>query len=293
LESVRGDPDVEDVVPIVVQYIVLELGGRREFMLLVGYDPATGGGPWKLVDGGGDIGTDGLVLDQVTADRHSLEPGDEMDVLDKTLTIEGISGGTSSWMTGTMFVDFETGADILGTGGMAAFGLVDIAEGADPARVSSRLEEDTGLTVTPRPDVNENDIELYAAVFNGPLALMVGIAFLVGASLVGLTIHTATVERSKEYGALKAIGIGNRALYAIVLQQAGMASFFGLIAGVGMAFATKVALEAVAPQFLVAIGLDSIAQAVLVAVLMSAAASMLPTRTIASIDPAIAFRKGV
>lgn len=292
LDIARDDPDVQEVVPVVVQYVVLELGGRREFMLLVGFDPETGGGPWEMARGSSAIDDEGLVLDEVTADRHDLAPGDQMDVLGTRLAIHGISGGTSSWMTGTVFVTADTGSRILGTGGMPAFGLVSLVDGADPEQVASRVEDATGLTVTARTDMSANDIELYAAVFNGPLALMVGIAFLVGVSLVGLTIHTATVERTKEYGALKAIGIGNPALYAIVVKQAGLASAAGLVLGVLLTYVVKITLESFAPQFLVVIDAGMIARVGIIALAMSGLAALLPARAIARIDPAIAFRKG-
>jgi putative ABC transport system permease protein len=292
LDIVRADPDVREVVPVVVQYVVLELGGRREFMLLVGFDPETGGGPWEMARGSSAIDDEGLILDEVTANRHNLSPGDQMDVLGTRLTVRGVSGGTSSWMTGTLFVTADTGSRILGTGGMPAFGHVRLADGADPERVASRNEDATDMTITTRTDMSANDIELYAAVFNGPLALMVGIAFLVGVSLVGLTIHTATVERTKEYGALKAIGIGNSALYTIVAKQAGLASAAGLALGVALTYGVKIALESIAPQFLVVIDTSMIAQVAIVAFVMSGLAALLPARAIAQIDPAIAFRKG-
>ncbi len=292
LEKVRSDTAVEQVVPVIVQYVVLELGDRREFMLLVGFDPEIGGGPWQITEGSGSIDDREMVIDEVTAARHGLSPGDQMDVLGNNLMIQGLSGGTSSWMTGTAFVTANTGSRILGTGGESSFGLVKLASDASPDQVASRLEEATGLTVTTRQLMGANDIALYAAVFNGPLALMVGIAFLVGVSLVGLTIHTATVERSKEYGALKAIGIRNTALYTLVIIQAGISAATGLVVGVGFAFAVKFALEAVAPQFLVAIDSTMILEVAIVAAATSLLAALLPVRVIAQIDPAIAFRKG-
>ena len=293
LDRIAADPDIGSTTPVIVQYVVLELGGRREFMLLVGFDEEIGGGPWEMEEGRAEPSDDELVLDEVTASRHDLGPGSEVDVLGRTLTVAGMSGGTSSWMTGTLFVSFDTASALLGTGGAPSFGLLTVAEGSDPPSVARRLEDTTGLSVTEREAMNANDVRLYAAVLNGPLALMVGIAFLVGVSLVGLTIHAATVERSKEYGALKAIGIGNRTLFAVVLKQTGMATVAGLVVGVGLAFVAKAALESLAPQFLVDITGTSVASAVVAAVAMSLVAATLPVRALAKIDPLVAFRKGV
>ena len=45
--------------------------------------------------------------------------------------------------------------------------------------------------------------------------------------IVGLIIYTATVERQREYGVMKAIGAKNRVLYQVVLTQALFASISG------------------------------------------------------------------
>src|SRR3712207_8259794 len=43
--------------------------------------------------------------------------------------------------------------------------------------------------------------------------------FVVGTAIIGLIIYTATVEKTREYGILKAIGLSNRRLYSLVFQQ--------------------------------------------------------------------------
>ncbi len=47
----------------------------------------------------------------------------------------------------------------------------------------------------------------------------VGEYVVVGLSVAGLTIYTATVEKSREYGILKAEGSTNRFLYRVVIEQ--------------------------------------------------------------------------
>ena len=92
-----------------------------------------------------------------------------------------------------------------------------------------------------------------ARVYDAPIGLMVGIAFFVGVLVVGLVIYTATVERRREYGAVKAIGARNRTLYRVVTTQALIAAAAGALVGVGLAYGRGAALMAWRPQFLVAI----------------------------------------
>ena len=75
-----------------------------------------------------------------------------------------------------------------------------------------------------------------ARVYDAPIGLMVAIAFVVGVLVVGLVIYTATIERRREYGALKAIGARNRTLYGVVTTQAVIAAVAGAVAGIGLAY---------------------------------------------------------
>ena len=86
-----------------------------------------------------------------------------------------------------------------------------------------------GTEVLLKRDVIANDAKLLARVYDAPIGLMVAIAFVVGVLVVGLVIYTATIERRREYGALKAIGARNRILYRVVTIQALIAAVVGVV----------------------------------------------------------------
>src|SRR5512143_3676727 len=48
LESIRG---VDEVIPILSQFVILDLHGKKQPAYMVGYDPDKGGGPWVLSAG--------------------------------------------------------------------------------------------------------------------------------------------------------------------------------------------------------------------------------------------------
>lgn len=289
VERVDG---VRKVVPVIVQYVVLDLHQRKEFSLMIGFDRAKGGGPWQMREGRAAIGDREVIFDAVVAARHGIRVGDFLTILDKRLRVAGLSGGTSSWMTGTFFVTYDTASELLAARGNPSFLLVTLDPGTPRDKVARRIEHETKLTVTPRPQVDANDLALYARILSGPIRLMVVVAFLIGVTLVGLTIYTETVERTKEYGALKAIGMRNRRLYLVVLEQALISSVVGFVAGVGLAFGARALLARYAPQFLVSIDPISIAQLLAVAVAMGALSALVPARAVARIDPTAAFRRG-
>lgn len=285
--------DVDKVTPLFSSYAVLSPEGRREFSLIIGFDPAKGGGPWSLADGSSDINNDQVIVDKVIADRHDLKLGDRIDILGKDFKIAGLSTGTSSWMTGSFFITFDAASRLLSAKDTAAFLLVTVKNKSKIGAVEKKIAADLqDLTVTDKQVRSDNDIAIYASVFNGPLRLMVVIAFLIGVMLVGATIYTATVERAREYGMLKAIGIRNKSLYLVVFEQALIASLAGFALGVGLSFVAIYIINSLLPQFLILIEPLYVGEVLGVSLLISITSSYVPVRAIARIDPAIAFRRG-
>ncbi len=293
-KQVEKTAGVRKVIPIFSSYTVLELGGRREFSLLIGFDPDKGGGPWRIVEGTANINDDEVVFDKLVADRHGFKLGRRVRILGKDFKIAGLSRGTSSWMTGTFFVTFESASRLLAAGDSTGFLLVSAENKAGVEDLKSRLSSEfPDLTVTTKDERAKNDVALYAGVFNKPLQVMVIIAFLIGVMLVGATIYTATIERAREYGMMKAVGARNSTLYRVVFEQALIVAVVGFVLGVALSFLAKVVIAWFAPQFFVLIEWPYLAYVALIAVLIGIVASYVPVRTIAGIDPAVAFKRGM
>lgn len=290
IEKVSG---VKKVIPVLLSYAVLEFEDKRQFSLMIGFDPKQGGGPWQMSEGRADIADDEMIMDSVVARRHGLKVGDTVRVRGRTFTIVGLSGGTSSWMTGTFFLTFRAASELLIARDSTSFFLVSVDDKARADSVIRKIEGDArSVTVTEKEQVAENDVKLFAGVFSGPLRFMVIIAFLIGVMLVGLTIYTATVERAKEYGVLKAVGMRNWRLYLLVFEQALISSLVGFVFGVLLSFAARAIIGQFIPQFFILIDWLYILQVFGAALLISIFASYIPVRAVARIDPAIAFRKG-
>jgi ABC-type antimicrobial peptide transport system permease subunit len=136
-----------------------------------------------------------------------------------------------------------------------------------------------------------NDRNLFGRFFSAPVRLMVGIAFLVGTLIVGLVIYTATVEREREYGVLKAIGARNGVLFTAVGAQALYASFAGVIGGIALALGASQAIMSLRPQFLIVMLPGDVVGAGLVGLGMALAAALVPARLVGGLAPAEVFRR--
>jgi putative ABC transport system permease protein len=247
-ESVRG---VERVIPLLSQFIILDLHSKKQPAYMVGYEPGQGGGPWRISEGHEPDSKWEMVLDEVLAERHGLVIGDQVEVMGRDFIIVGLSHGTTSWMTSYLFVRKQDAEKIMLAPGATSFLLVATKDDANEGYVIGRLKRFSGINVLTKKEMAANDLKLFAKVFSAPLRLMVGISFLVGTMIVGLVIYTATVERQREYGVIKAIGGRNRFLYRVVLTQAFFASIAGSTAGILMASGAAQWIMNIRPQFLI------------------------------------------
>lgn len=289
LEAVRATPGVERAIPIVMQSAILELHDRKEVASLVGYDEAQGGGPWKLAAGRGPEADNEVVVDRVLADQHGISIGSALTILDQQFMVIGLSDDTSLWIGSYVFGRAEAVQAMLRAPGVWSAIFVTPAPGVSDADLVRAIDT-PGIEAFPKSDTIDADRKGIARIYDAPLGLMVGIAFVVGALVVGLVIYTATVERRREYGALKAIGMKNRTLYRLVTSQALIAAVAGGLLGVALAFGLAALLIALRPQFPIVIEPGAIATALAASLVMAVLAALAPARAIAGLAPAEVFR---
>ena len=282
---------VADVVPIVSRLVVLDLHGTKLASYLVGYDPRTGGGPWALSQGREPAADDEIVVDRSVASRHDLAVGDTVSVLGHDLRVVGVSRGATTWMLSYVFVRTSAAEALLRAPGIASYLLVRPADGVAAEGVRDRLRELPGMTAELKSTMVDNDRRYFTRFFTPPIRLMAAIAFLVGALVVGIVLYSATIERQREYGVLKAIGARGTMLYRVALVQAFVVTAAGAMLGVAIAAASAELIMEARPQFLIVYAPATIAAALAAAGAMALLATLLPARVIAATAPADVFRR--
>jgi len=289
LDAVRATPGVGRAVPIVFQSAILELHDRKEVASLIGYDASLGGGPWELAAGREPAADDEVVIDRVLADQHGIAVDSRIKILDGEFTVVGLSKGTSLWIGSYVFARAEAVQSLLRAPGVWSAVFVTPAAGTSDDEVRARISV-PGIEAYPKTDKIENDRKGIGRIYDAPLGLMVAIAFVVGVLVVGLVIYTATIERRREYGALKAIGMPNRTLYRLVAGQALIAAVAGGLLGAALAFALGALLMTLRPQFQVVIESGAVAAALGASLVMALLAALAPARAVAGLAPAEVFR---
>ena len=290
-ERVLRTEGVASAVPVLSSFVILELRGEKRSAYLVGFDPAVGGGPWRLA-AGRNVRSDGeVVVDRAFARRYDLPVGGTLDLMGGHFTIVGLSDGTTSWMTSFIFVRKSAAETLFSAPGMTSFLLVAPSPGTSDADLRTRLAALPGISAIANDEVAQNDVTVFSKVIGPPVRLMTGIAFLVGTLVVGLVLYSATVERRREYGVLKAIGAASRTLYGVALTQALIVTVAGAALGLALAVAEAQIVMELRPQFLVTFEVRTVAIGLAASALMAMLAVFLPARVIAGLAPADVFRR--
>lgn len=290
--TIERVPGVAEATPISQQYAMFRLHDRRVLTLLIGYDPGSPGGPWKLASGRAPSGADELVLDRVLASEHGLEVGSALEYRGERLQIVGLSSGTSGFMSPLAFVKRTTANALNRQRGTANFFLVRPEPGAAPEDLADTIGRTVpSVSALTREEVAANDRRLFVDPFSDPLLAMVVIAFAVAIIVIGLTVYSSTAERSREYATLKALGLPRRALFRLVAAQAAGLALAGTMLGLFLAAAAARGIAALAPKYLIAISVWGVVSIAAGALAMALVAALVPARFLARLDPASAFRR--
>jgi putative ABC transport system permease protein len=169
--------------------------------------------------------------------------------------------------------------------------LVRVKEGENPTAIARRIEEKTGLGAKTSDEFFWKTVNYY--LINTGIGINFGITvflgLIVGIGVAGQTFFTFTVENTKHFGALKAMGLSNPSLVGMVLLQAALVGLLGWGAGVGGAAMFSLAItERSVVAILITPHLLALSLIVTLATVLLAGGFSL--RRVLKIEPAIVFR---
>jgi putative ABC transport system permease protein len=291
-------PEVDIVSPLIVRPMEVHRAGDAPTdtfdIQLVGYDPQIGlGGPFRIIEGKSPPGPGEVVIDEETRSRYGVDIGGTVIRGTRTLTVVGISSGGDFVYTQTAFVTLDTAIDFLSLEPktLRTFLVITLANPSERDIMAARLENATpGVKyVTPEQFASETRDRILGNILPILIVVLV-VAFIVGLAVAGLTIYTATVEKSREYGILKAEGFTNPFLYRVVFEQSMITGFLGFALGAGLTLLIAPFAQDAVPQFVVYVRWQDILGIAGATILMALFAAYIPVRRIARIDPVTVFK---
>lgn len=225
------------------------------------------------------------------AGKAGVGVGGTLDVNGRKLTVARITSGGSAALTQFAFLNADDARAIFGMTGAVNFYLLSVTPGADVAAVGAAAAQ-----VLPHSEAHTSEqfagsiADVVEEGFLPVVGVLVGLGAIVGGAVIGLTTYTATIEKARDFGVLKALGASAMYLYQIVIVQSLIVGVLGSLLGPGVSAVAADLIQRQIPEFLTDLRWTDAGLVFAGALVMAIVASWVPVRRINSIDPAMVFR---
>lgn len=142
-------------------------------------------------------------------------------------------------------IPLQTMQNQLGGEGKASAFLIKVKDGYAPEKVAEALHN----TFSENQVLLTKDLEeLYMQgipAMNVFLNIFIGVAAVISALVILLTMYTTVTERTRQIGIMKSLGMSNAAIAWIIAQEALLITFGGILAGILLTILLKFVLTRV------------------------------------------------
>jgi putative ABC transport system permease protein len=221
----------------------------------------------------------------------SAEPGDRIEVNGRAGVIAGFFDGMDPHSP--YYYLYANIDDARSMTGFPQDRVTFVAVGLQPGqrvddvkrRLAARLAD---VTLLSRRELHDAEIRYF--LVRSPVGVVFGmgtvVAAVIGAAIVAVTLYSTVVDRTRDYGTLKAIGARGRDVIQLLLIQAWLFSLVGFLIGAAGFFLVRHAY----PTLPMAVTTSMIGGIALAALASCTLASMVAVRRVLALDPAIVFR---
>ena len=302
LYRVRSVPGVEWAVPF---YKGLGRAkapdGKFRTVILLGVDDATlVGAPRRMLAGSiYDLGRpDAAIIDQAGFmyffPGEPLQAGKTLQMNERRVLIVGVSDASAPFQSfPVLHTRYSQALGFVGRERtLLSFVLAKPAAGVSLEEICRRIEAATGLRARSTAEFSWDAFRFYLQNTGIPVnfGITVMIALIVGTVIPGQTFYIFTVENLKQFGALKAIGVTNRRIVAMILLQAAVVGATGYALGMGMAAAFFSTTVNYLPTRGIVFPWQVMVGIAVVVLFVVGLASLVSIRRVLVLEPAVVFR---
>jgi lipoprotein-releasing system permease protein len=298
-------PGVVAVTPVAAGPGFARRGEATKTVTITGIEPETYFDvialPEKIVAGRDDVGPLDIVIGIELAKDLGTAVGDKLALTSgagvaSTLTVIGIFDfGNKGVNQRNVYVALRTAQNLLDLVGGASSLEVKVRDPFAAEDIAQALRADHDLEVDSWIRTNAQFFSAMAAqiLANTLIRLFVGLTVALGISSV---LVVSVVQKSKEIGILRAMGTSRAQVLRVFLLQGGCMGLTGALAGSLLAWGFLLLWRQVAlnpdgtPMFIVVIEPALFAIACVAATVVGLFAAVVPARSAARLDPAVAIR---
>ncbi len=293
IEKIRQEPGVQSVTPVISLRPAVEKDDKQYNLIISSFDPSDlSQGPWALSQGTKQITDDEILIPSALAKKLGKSVGDTLIFSESTKSwrIAGLVPDASSFGNNYSWITYSAAQSFITVPNTVSFAFVKLTQPSDVAHEAKVLQAKyPQINVRDKAALVQEEKTSLGDSFLPILQAILAIAVLIGTAVIGITIYTSVLDKSREVGILKAIGISNKQLYLTSLTQALLTTVLGLLVGILLSFAVGWFIST-ALDLPVQISQWTIAWVSGLALVMGCIASLIPVKRLASIDPAEVFK---
>jgi putative ABC transport system permease protein len=295
-------PGVAWAERLIVQFTMWKLpDGRQENTTIVGLQPNSHLHlPWNMAAGRRESIwlTDGVIIDERERARFGargrpLSLNDRTEIYGHRAIVVGFSRGVGSFTTAPyVFTAYKRALDFsMMNQRQTKYVVLKAKAGISPEELRDRVRARmSGVEVFTSREFSGKTRWYW--MYGTGMGLGIGFgAFLgviVGVAIVGQTMYSSTMERLREYGTLKALGMSNLTLAGIIVRQALIAGLLGYVIASCLSYYLGQRLPALNVPVHVPVELVGAMFFVTLAICVSA--SITSVLRVFRLEPAIVFR---
>src|SRR6202140_2985722 len=245
-DKIASLPDIDEVAPTVILtepknlVIVYGIAFRRFNALSRGF---------LFRDGRPFSGPDEVIADDIIAQSKHLKVGSQITLLNHVFTVSGI---VAHGKGARYFIPLQTAQDLAGADKRVSMfyvrskGDTEIARGEilklDPQNSVRSLSE----YVTLMTSSNLPQLRPFTRT-------MVGLGIVISFLVVLLNMHTMVMERTREIGILKALGLSRMGIMRMLLGETLLLTILGCALGIVLTFAFQAIMKETNPSLMILI----------------------------------------
>ena len=276
-------PHVTSVAPVVT---TIGTAGTVEIIAgidLRSYESLSGG--FHFLEGGPFQHPYDVLVDDLFAQSKHVRVGDTIDILNNKFRISGI---VERGKGARKFVQLSTLQDLIGAKDKATIFYLKLD---DPANADAVVDEIKHVPGMERHTVNTMASYLAAmSTSNIPMLstfinVVVGISMVIGFIVIFQAMYTAVMERTREIGILKSMGASKFYIVNVVLRETFLLALAGIVLGIGISMASRVALAHKFPLMQVVVDGGWIIRATVISIVGALLGALYPAFKAAQKDP--------
>lgn len=239
LEYFRGVPHVAQATGTTIQLV-----GGISTVSGIHYDQFVAlSGPFKFREGGAFQSPDDVLVDRWYAEQQKLTVGSKLTLVNHEWRVCGI---VEPGKLSRLFVPIARLQELTSSDGKLSQVFLKVDDPGRTREVITYLKAQPGLEGYAVYSIDEF-VSLFS-VNNVPglkafIYVIIGLSLIIGFLVVGLTMYTTVLERTREIGILKALGASPGDIVSILVRETTMLALAGWLAGLALSIAANWAIN--------------------------------------------------